>query len=430
MTYEETLAYLYAQLPMFSRIGAAAYKEDLHNTIALLDSIGNPQQHFKSIHIAGTNGKGSTSHMLAAILQQQGYKTGLYTSPHIHDFRERIRINGIMIEKEFVVSFTQKIKEIATAIEPSFFEVTVAMAFSYFAEQKIDIAVIETGMGGRLDSTNVITPLLSIITNIGLDHTAFLGESIPQIATEKAGIIKPNTPVVIGERNEGSDQVFIRKAAETSSEIFFAEDCFEVKDFTRDNNLVSCTIQNKNENHLEVFELDLNGSYQLKNIKTVLMAEAVLQRNGLNIDKANVKKALSAVKAITGISGRWDKKGSSPDMYFDVAHNQEGIKEILSGLAQQYPDNRYHFVLGFVKDKLLDKVMQILPKDASYYFTNAHIERALNCKELQQIGAQFGLSGDAYDDVNDAIAMAKKNATNNDVIIVCGSFFILSDIPE
>jgi dihydrofolate synthase/folylpolyglutamate synthase len=430
MTYEETLTHLYAQLPMFSRIGAAAYKEDLHNTIALLDSIGNPQHNFKSIHIAGTNGKGSTSHMLAAMLQQQGYNTGLYTSPHIHDFRERIRINGIMIEKEFVVAFTERIKKITAAIQPSFFEVTVAMAFSYFSEKKIDIAVIETGMGGRLDSTNVITPLLSVITNIGLDHTAFLGDSIPLIAAEKAGIIKPRVPVVIGEKIEGADQIFIAKAAETQSDIFFAEDYFEIDGFTHHNNFISCTIQDKKNEHQEVFEMDLTGSYQLKNIKTVLMAESVLQHIGININKENEKIALRSVKKITGIQGRWDKKSSAPDMYFDVAHNQEGIKEILAGLAKQYPNNHCHFVLGFVKDKLLEKVMQILPSNASYYFTNAQIPRALNCTELQQIAAGFGLHGDAFNDVNEAIASAKKNAAKSDVIIVCGSFFILSDISE
>jgi dihydrofolate synthase/folylpolyglutamate synthase len=428
MTYEETLAYLYAQLPMFSRIGAAAYKEDLHNTIALLDSIGNPQQHFKSIHIAGTNGKGSTSHMLAAILQQQGYKTGLYTSPHIHDFRERIRINGNMIEKDFVVAFTQKIKEISTTIEPSFFEVTVAMAFSYFAEQKIDIAVIETGMGGRLDSTNVINPILSVITNIGMDHTSFLGDSISKIAFEKAGIIKHSIPVIIGEKDPESENVFIEKAKYENSEIIFASDKFEVSHVKLNHNSIECDVTDILNGHMEHFQLDLSGSYQLKNIKTVLAVEYMLHKLGFPIDPENEKYALAHVKQLTGIHGRWDLIESTPYIYCDVAHNTEGILEILSHLQENCPHAHYRFVMGFVRDKDLGKVIDILPRSAEYYFSNAHIPRALPHEELLALAIQSGLSGKSFDDVNDALDSAKADANKEDVIVICGSFFILAEL--
>jgi dihydrofolate synthase/folylpolyglutamate synthase len=430
MNYEETLEYLFAQLPMFSRIGAAAYKEDISNTVKLLEYVDNPHHHFKSIHIAGTNGKGSTSHMLAAMLQKQGYKTGLYTSPHINDFRERIRINGQMIEKSFVIDFTEKTKAFSESLSPSFFELTVAMAFKYFADEKVDIAVVETGMGGRLDSTNVLTPLLSVITNIGMDHTAFLGDSIPKIAFEKAGIIKPGIPVVIGEKDPESEPVFREKASKEKSEILFASDKYNVTNVLQQNNLIECDISDLVNRHTEHFSLDLTGTYQLKNIRTVLAAEYMLQQLGFPIAAENEKFALAHVKQLTGIHGRWDKIGANPDTYCDVAHNCEGISEILQHLNKHYPRSKYHFVMGFVKDKDLNKVIGMMPTDANYYFSNAHIPRALPHHELLELALIAGLSGKSFDDVNDALAFASQSAKEDDVIVVCGSFFILSELKN
>lgn len=430
MNYEETIEYLFAQLPMFSRIGAAAYKEDISNTVKLLEYVDNPHHHFKSIHIAGTNGKGSTSHMLAAMLQKQGYKTGLYTSPHINDFRERIRINGQMIEKSFVIEFTEKTKAFSESLSPSFFELTVAMAFKYFADEKVDIAVIETGMGGRLDSTNVLTPLLSVITNIGMDHTAFLGDSIPKIAFEKAGIIKPGVPVVIGEKDPESEFVFREKASIEKSEILFASEKYIIMNAQQQNDLIECDVTDSFNKHTEHFSLDLTGSYQLKNIRTVLAAEHMLHQLGFQITSENEKYALANVKKLTGIHGRWDKIGSKPDTYCDVAHNCEGISEILQHLNKHYPRSKYHFVMGFVKDKDLNKVIGMMPTDANYYFSNAHIPRALPHHELLELALSAGLSGKSFDDVNDALASATQSAKEDDVIVVCGSFFILSELKN
>jgi dihydrofolate synthase/folylpolyglutamate synthase len=430
MNYEETIEYLFAQLPMFSRIGAAAYKEDISNTVKLLEFVDNPHHHFKSIHIAGTNGKGSTSHMLAAMLQKQGYKTGLYTSPHINDFRERIRINGQMIEKSFVIEFTEKTKAFSESLSPSFFELTVAMAFKYFADEKVDIAVVETGMGGRLDSTNVLTPLLSVITNIGMDHTAFLGDSIPKIAFEKAGIIKPGIRVVIGEKDPESEPVFREKASKEKSEILFASDTYIVTNVRQENNLIECDITDLVNKHTEHFSLELTGTYQLKNIRTVLAAEYMLHQLGFPIETENEKFALAHVKQLTVIHGRWDKIGSNPDTYCDVAHNCEGITEILQHLQKHYPGSKYHFVMGFVKDKDLNKVIGMMPTDANYYFSNAHIPRALPHHELLELALSAGLSGKSFDDVNDALASATQSAKEDDVIVVCGSFFILSELKN
>jgi dihydrofolate synthase / folylpolyglutamate synthase len=428
MNYEETIQYLLAQLPMFSRIGGAAYKEDITNTVKLMEFLGNPHHQFKSIHIAGTNGKGSTSHMIAAMLQKQGYKTGLYTSPHINDFRERIRINGQMIEESFVVTFTETVKSFSESISPSFFELTVAMAFDYFAKEKIDIAVIETGMGGRLDSTNVINPILSVITNIGMDHTALLGDSIPKIAFEKAGIIKQHVPVIIGERDPESENVFFEKAINENSEILFASDTYEVSHVKLNHNSIVCDVTDTFNGHTEHFQLDLSGSYQLKNIKTVLAAEYMLHKLGFPIDPENEKYALAHVKQLTGIHGRWDLIGSNPYIYCDVAHNTEGIQEILHHLQKNHPHAHYHFIMGFVRDKDLGKVIDILPRSAKYYFSNAHIPRALPHEELLALAIQSGLSGKSFDDVNDALDSAKADANEEDVIVICGSFFILAEL--
>ncbi len=429
MTYQQTIDYLYAQLPMYSRIGAAAYKEDLHNTIALCNAIDNPQTKFKSIHIAGTNGKGSTSHMLAAILQQAGYKTGLYTSPHLKDFRERIKINGEMISQAFVVDFVARTKSISAAVQPSFFELTVAMSFEYFAKEKVDVAVIETGLGGRLDSTNIITPILSIITNIGYDHMDILGATLEKIAAEKAGIIKPQVPVVIGEYLPETRNIFINKANEVQAPIHFAADEYAVSSITYNDHLLHCNVTDTKQNITESFELDLNGLYQSKNILTVLCAEKLLIQQGFIIKDEDKKQALKQVKKLTGLYGRWDVISNNPTIVLDVAHNEDGIKQLLRQLSVVCgPSSVLHFVTGMVKDKDVSKILSILPKSARYYFSNAHIERAMKHDELQEKAASFALKGESFDDVNEAIMAAKLNAAANDIIIVCGSVFLVAEV--
>ncbi len=413
---------------MFSRIGAAAYKKDLHNTIALCDALNNPQTTFKSIHIAGTNGKGSTSHMLAAILQQAGYKTGLYTSPHLKDFKERIKINGEMISEDFVVEFVEHNKTLSESIEPSFFELTVAMAFDYFAKQKVDIAVIETGLGGRLDSTNIITPILSIITNIGYDHMNILGNTLQEIANEKAGIIKPNVPVVIGEYLAETKNIFTQKAKASNSKIYFASEDYKVSNITSSPQILNCDVTNMEHGTTEKFSLDLNGIYQTKNLCTVLCAEGILMQLGFTINNEAEKYALANTKKITALHGRWDMIAENPAVVLDVAHNEDGIKQILKQLATGNKQIKNHFVLGMVKDKEVDKVLSLLPTDAEYYFTNAHIPRALPAQELQTKAAVYNLKGNFYDNVNMAINAAKQNAEATDLIIVCGSVFLVGEV--
>lgn len=428
MNYAETIEYLYAQLPAFSRIGSAAYKIDIDNTIALCEALDNPQHKFKSIHIAGTNGKGSVSNMLAAILQKAGYKTGLYTSPHIKDFGERIRINGKMIDQDFVIHFTEKTKIICDKIKPSFFELTVAMAFEYFAQQQVDIAVIETGLGGRLDSTNIITPLLSIITNIGLDHTNLLGNTIEEIAFEKAGIIKPNTPVIIGEVNDKTKPVFEKKCTEMNVTPLYAEALFKANLIDNSGTHLLCNITEINSKLSESYSLDLRGAYQLKNIQTVLAAEKILHELGFHFNEEDKKNALANVKQLTGLRGRWDIVSKDPIIVYDVAHNKDGISAVLAQLKDMDNIGRLHFIMGFVNDKDISAILDLLPLDALYYFTNAHIPRALPKELLAESARSRNLKGECYDDVNEAILEAKKQASNHDVIIVCGSFFILSEI--
>ncbi|MFZ1529004.1 MAG: folylpolyglutamate synthase/dihydrofolate synthase family protein [Ferruginibacter sp.] len=428
MTYKETIEYLYSQLPMFSRIGAPALKKGLGNIISLCNALGNPQNKFSSIHIAGTNGKGSTSHMLAAILQQAGYKTGLYTSPHLYDFGERIRVNGKKVEEQFVIDFTERTKKISREIEPSFFELTVAMAFEYFARQKIDFAVVETGLGGRLDSTNILSPLLSIITNISFDHMQLLGNTLPEIAAEKAGIIKPGVPVIIGEYNADTKKVFEEKAAATGAPIYYAQDMYRVSAVKSSALKLECNVTDTSNNCTEHFALDLPGLYQTKNLCTVLAAEKILIEKGLNIPEQAEKTALLNTKKITGLHGRWEMISQNPPLITDVGHNEDGIRNITAQLKHDYPKAKKHFVLGFVKDKDLAHVLDLFPKDASFYFSNAHIPRALPHDELKKLAAEKGLAGESFDDVNDAIAAAKKNAADNDVIMVCGSFFIIGEM--
>jgi len=381
MNYEQTLEYLFTQLPMFSRVGAAAYKADLTNTIALCEALGNPQHQFKSIHIAGTNGKGSTSHMLASILQTAGYKTGLYTSPHLVDFRERIKIDGDYCSKDFVVDFTEKIKPLIEAIQPSFFEITVAMAFSYFAEQKVDIAVIEVGLGGRLDSTNIITPEVSVITNIGLDHTQFLGNTIPEIAGEKAGIIKKDIPCVISENTADTRPVF--EAAASNTTLTYAPDVYSIQGTKYAHDYLQVDLVNNVTGATNTYSLDLNGSYQAKNVLGVLTAVGILQTKGWKITNENIATGLSHVKVNTGLYGRWQVIGNNPTTVVDVAHNVAGIQTLLAQIAL-INNSHLHLAFGMVKDKDIESVLALLPTHATYYFTKAQIERAIDAHELQE----------------------------------------------
>jgi dihydrofolate synthase/folylpolyglutamate synthase len=425
MNYAQTLEYLFTQLPMFSRVGAAAYKPDLTNTIKLCEALGNPQQKFKSIHVAGTNGKGSTSHMLASILQTAGFKTGLYTSPHLVDFRERIKIDGVYCSKEFVVEFTQKIKPLIATIQPSFFEITVAMAFSYFAEQKVDIAVIEVGLGGRLDSTNIITPEVSIITNIGLDHTQFLGDTIPQIAGEKAGIIKKDVPCIVSEYTEETKPVFDAAAIHTS--LAYGSELYSVLNTKYTHDYLGVQVLNKKTEDVQTYQLDLNGSYQAKNVQGVLGAIGILQTKGWPISNQHIHDGLSHVKKNTGLYGRWQMIGTNPTTVVDVAHNVAGIQTLLSQI-KLVNHQQLHIVFGMVKDKDIDSVLALLPTQATYYFTQAQIERAIDATELQQKAGQHGLTGNVFAHVNEAISAAQKQAQVADLIVVCGSVFLVGEI--
>ena len=427
MNYQQTLEYLLTRLPLFSRIGAAAYKEDITNTVLLCKAAGNPQNKIKTIHVAGTNGKGSTSHMLAAIFQKSGYKTGLYTSPHLKDFRERIKVNGNFIEKDFVVAFVDKMKSVSEKINPSFFELTVVMALQYFQDQKVDIAIIETGLGGRLDSTNVINPELSIITNIGYDHMNILGDTLEKIAFEKAGIIKPNVPVVIGEFLPETKNIFVEKAKECNSKIVFAEDKFNITNTVLKNNELEVEVLENDLKKKNKYILDLNGIYQQKNLVTLLAATEELSNLGYNLENESIKKALSAVKKITGLHGRWDVIQQNPMIALDVAHNEDGIKQLLSQISLCDYKN-LHIVFGIVKDKDADKILSLLPANAEYYFTKAQIHRALPEDELAEKAKAHKLYGKKYAEVNEALQAAKNNATKEDLIVVCGSVYLVGEV--
>ncbi len=426
MNYAETLHYLYTQLPVFTRVGASAYKADLGNTLELCRRLDNPQHKFKSIHVAGTNGKGSTSHMLAAVLQVAGYKTGLYTSPHLKDFRERIRVNGQMIPEQTVIDFVDKHRADFNEIAPSFFEMTVALAFDVFAKEQVDIAVIETGLGGRLDSTNVITPLLSIITNIGWDHMNLLGDTLPKIAVEKAGIIKPNIPVIIGEKQEEVAEVFIRKAEEEKAKISFASEVFETKG-KRNGEFLDVELSKNSQPTTYNLQLDLSGSYQLKNLKTVLAAVGELREEGYTITDDHIKTALMQVKTLTGLHGRWETISQNPLTICDTGHNPEGIAEVLKNIAT-VTYNHLHFVLGMVNDKDISKVLSMLPKNATYYFCRPDIPRGLEAESLKQKAQGFGLHGEAYANVKEALLSAQKNAKANDLVFAGGSTFVVAEV--
>ncbi|MEJ2879716.1 bifunctional folylpolyglutamate synthase/dihydrofolate synthase [Pedobacter sp. GR22-6] len=426
MNYTETLEYLYGKLPMFTRVGASAFKKDLHNTIAMCENLGNPQDQFKSIHVGGTNGKGSTSHMLAAILQQAGYKTGLYTSPHLKDFRERIRINGQMVSEDFVTDFVATQKDLIESISPSFFEVTVAMAFSYFAREKVDIAVIEVGLGGRLDSTNIITPELSVVTNISLDHTNILGNTLKEIATEKAGIIKTGIPIVIGESQAETNQVFIEKATSTESELIFADQSLSISSSARTADYLEVSVTDDSGSFIENLKLDLKGSYQLKNILTVIESVSILRKRGYQIPDEAIRSGLQDVSRLTGLQGRWQKLGTQPLVICDTGHNIAGIAEVVQNIrSTSY--QQLHIVIGMVKDKDISGVLQILPKEAQYYFCQPDLERALSAEELAATAAQYQLKGQTFPTVTTAIAAAKANASTADLIFIGGSTFVVAE---
>lgn len=403
MNYQETTEWLFKQLPMFQMQGASAYKKDLTNTLLLVEHLGHPELGFKSVHVAGTNGKGSTSSMIASILQEAGYKVGLYTSPHLKDFRERIKINGQEIAEDFVVDFVAQNQAFFEANALSFFEMTVGLAFDYFAKAQVDVAIIEVGMGGRLDSTNIITPLLSVITNIGFDHTQFLGDSLVKIATEKAGIIKPEIPVVIGEYNPETQPVFQNKAAVEQAPIFFAQDASEV-----------------------TYPCALKGAYQKHNKKTVLQAIEVLKAN-FSISEDQIKAGLHNVVINTGLLGRWQVLQEKPFTVCDTAHNAHGLAEVIAQIAQHKYDT-LHMVLGVVNDKDLNAILPLFPKKAKYYFSKPNMPRGLDAALLQEKAAVYGLEGQVCDSVSIAYEKALSNAGSHDFIYVGGSTFVVAEI--
>ncbi|HJA83723.1 MAG TPA: bifunctional folylpolyglutamate synthase/dihydrofolate synthase [Candidatus Bacteroides intestinavium] len=407
MNYKDTLDYLYNSAPLFQQIGAGAYKEGLENTWALDEHFGHPHRSFRSIHIAGTNGKGSCSHTLAAILQEAGYKVGLYTSPHLIDFRERIRVNGQPVPEAYVIRFVEEERAFFEPLHPSFFELTTAMAFRYFAEEKVDVAVVEVGLGGRLDCTNIIRPDLCIITNISLDHVQFLGDTLEKIAGEKAGIIKPGIPVVIGETTPETRPVFQKKAEEVGAPIHFAEE--EVKEVHPD------------------WEYELKGLYQEKNRRTLWAALPLLQEGGYQISESDIQAGFAHVVELTGLMGRWQKLQEHPTVVCDTGHNVGGIQYIAEQLRRQV-FRRLHIVIGMVNDKDVRGVLALLPREATYYFTQASVKRALPAVQLARLAAEAGLQGTCYPDVPSAVRAAQKESLPEDFIFVGGSSFIVADL--
>ena len=422
MTYQETIDYLFNSTPLFQNVGKDAYKEGLDNTHLLDEHFGHPHRKFKTIHVAGTNGKGSCSHTLAAILQSAGYKVGLYTSPHLVDFRERIRINGVPVSQEYVIGFVENHRSFFEPLHPSFFELTTAMAFNYFAEQQVDVAIIEVGLGGRLDCTNIIRPDMCVITNISFDHVQFLGDTLAKIASEKAGIIKPNTPVVIGETTPETKPVFAQKAAQENAPIHFAEE----------EQLLVSSLQQKGKNYYWTrdyphLEGELGGLCQVWNTNTLMSAIRVLQNIGYNIKESHVREGFAHVCTLTGLMGRWQKIQEQPLMICDTGHNKGGIQYIVQQLSYQKYD-RLHIVIGMVNDKDIRGVLDMLPRNAIYYFTKASVNRALNEKEVQRLAGEVGLHGETYPSVKEAVEAAKNNASAEDFIFVGGSTFVVADL--
>ncbi|RYU97223.1 bifunctional folylpolyglutamate synthase/dihydrofolate synthase [Emticicia agri] len=438
MNYEETIDYLYHMLPVFHKVGAKAYKPGFENILALCEHLGNPQNKFKSIHIAGTNGKGSTSHYMACILNCAGYKTGLYTSPHLKDYTERFRIDGKSIEKAKVVDFVNINKDFIEALKPSFFELSVALAFSFFAEENVDIAVIEVGLGGRLDSTNIIQPLLSIITNIGFDHMDILGDTLPKIAYEKAGIIKYQTPVVISERNQETAPVFIGKAIEQNSPIFFAEDKYKILEnrtsLSWNYSLMVDVYDREGNIRLEAVESQLIGNYQLKNLTGVFQSIEVLKGIGFTISDEALRRGISNVVSLTGLKGRWQILGDKPLTVCDTGHNEHGLNIVLNQIEKLektgYIKGQKYFILGFVKEKNVAEILQLFPKEAIYFFCQANSPRSMASENLIEIAESIGLKGYSILSVNDALEKAREIARKEDFIYIGGSTFVVAELSE
>jgi dihydrofolate synthase/folylpolyglutamate synthase len=430
MTYAETLDYLYAQLPMFHRIGPAAFKKDLTNTIALTNHLGNPQTQFPSIHVAGTNGKGSVSHMLAAICQAAGLKTGLYISPHYRDFRERIKVNGAYIPRKHVIDFVQINRQKIEEIQPSFFELCVAMAFDHFAREKVDIAIVEVGLGGRLDSTNIITPRLSVITNISYDHQNLLGDTLTLIAGEKAGIIKPGIPVVVGESHPETSPVFLLKAASERAPIVFADATLDVVELPADNALTPTTHFNvfqQGNLWLKNIELEAAGPFQQKNLATVLKTWELLQKQIPALDEMALRRGLRHLKKLTRFMGRWDIIGQNPTILCDSAHNEAGLSVAFEKIKTLHY-SKIHLVTGFVNDKSVEGVLGLFPTTARYYFAKANIPRGLDALVLQEKAHAFGLQGRTYTSVPNALKAARRAAESDDLIVVIGSIFVVAEV--
>jgi dihydrofolate synthase/folylpolyglutamate synthase len=432
MDYQETLDYLYSRLPVFQNIGARAFKPGLNTTRALCEFVGDPQNDYPTIHIGGTNGKGSTSHMLAAILQQSGYRVGLYTSPHLKDFRERIRVNSAFITKNFITEFVDVNKSNIERLSPSFFEVTVAMAFSYFSKSNVDVAVIEVGMGGRLDSTNIITPQLSLITNISLDHTQYLGDSLEKIAYEKAGIIKPNIPIVLSElQPESVNDVFLGTARAMNAPVSIGSILYNVQKIGTEDGLMEVKVTERESDKLlyDRLRLDLTGSYQLKNLAGVLTATQILRDLDWNISDDSLKEALSSVVKLTGLKGRWQQLREKPDVYCDTGHNTAGLTNALEQFESVATGQR-RFVLGFVGDKDISTMLRLFPSDGVFYFCQPSNMRALDSSELKELAANYGLNGKVFKNVNEALEAAIDDSEPTDSVYVGGSTFVVADIKD
>jgi len=427
MTYEEVLEWMFAQIPMYQRQGRAAYKADLSTTQTLDAYLGHPHRHFRTIHVGGTNGKGSVSNMLASVLQEAGYKTGLYTSPHLKDFRERIRVNGQLVEKDFVKDFVQQHASFFQQQRPSFFEMTVAMAFEYFRHREVDVAVVEVGLGGRLDSTNIIDPDLSVITNISLDHTQFLGDTVEEIAREKAGIIKAGKPVVIGEYDSRNAELFREKARSLAAPIYFADQDYRVENQQQDRGRACYRVSGRYQPVYEKLCTDLLGGYQAKNLLTCLASIDRLRETGYAIAPENIFDGLARVSLNTGFAGRWFVLQEKPTIVCDTAHNEAGLSLNIRTVKEMGGAN-LHFVLGFVNDKRLDSILQLFPSHGRYYFTRANIPRALDEGELAKMAASFGLQGQSFASPQQALEAARSNAAGEDIIYVGGSTFLVSEL--
>lgn len=427
MNYQETLDYLFNSLPMFQRVGASAFRKDLRSTILLCEHLGSPQHKFKSIHVAGTNGKGSSSHSLASVFQSAGYKTGLYTSPHLKSFTERIRINGQEISPELVVQFVEENKEFLDDLKPSFFEMTVGMAFWHFAQQQVDITIIEVGMGGNFDSTNVIIPELSLITTIGFDHVQFLGDTLPLIAGEKAGIIKLGVPVVISQTQSETTEVFHAKAVAQGAPIVFADQQWAVSKVSEDSAKAVYKVGQEGEPRLINF--GLLGNYQKYNLPGILESVYQMRKAGWNIPDEAVTVGLENVSELTGLKGRWQILSDHPLTICDTGHNEAGIKEILGQLST-YSYQTCWMILGMVQDKDVSKILPILPKTARYIFCQANLPRAMPAQLLADKASEIGISGEVIPDVNEALTFARKNAAVNDLIFVGGSTFVVAELEE